>query len=294
MPYDFGPRDAANFPARCAALAAKHAPLGADGLRGRALDIGCAVGGASFELARSFSHVTGIDFSHAFVAAAKRLQSGERLPCTAVEEGTLSSWFVAAAPDGVDSGRVVFRQGDACALPPPSADFGPFSAVLASNLLCRLPDPDAFLASLARARTRRAPARSHSSRSRGCSFRAAWPWSSRPTPGCRSTRRRSAGWAGWCAAARRCTARPPSWRAWRRWGWSWWSRATCPSSSASTRASSSGAAATPPCGARERDAVLFTFTYESQASLTPATSRREQSLTLPATTSSPKLYSPSS
>ncbi len=35
-----------------------------------ALDIGCAVGGASFELARSFNHVLGIDFSQHFVNAA--------------------------------------------------------------------------------------------------------------------------------------------------------------------------------------------------------------------------------
>ena len=70
-------------------------------------------------------------------------QAGERLPCTASEEGTLSSWFVASAPAGVDKSRVKFLQGNACALPPAgaaSADgstFGPFHAVLASNLLCR-------------------------------------------------------------------------------------------------------------------------------------------------------------
>ena len=36
-----------------------------------ALDLGCAVGGAAFELARSFSHVLGIDFSHKFIEAAQ-------------------------------------------------------------------------------------------------------------------------------------------------------------------------------------------------------------------------------
>lgn len=34
------------------------------------MDIGCAVGGASFELARAFPHVMGIDFSQHFVNAA--------------------------------------------------------------------------------------------------------------------------------------------------------------------------------------------------------------------------------
>ena len=35
-----------------------------------ALDIGCAVGGATFQLARAFPHVLGIDFSQQFVNAA--------------------------------------------------------------------------------------------------------------------------------------------------------------------------------------------------------------------------------
>jgi 2-polyprenyl-3-methyl-5-hydroxy-6-metoxy-1,4-benzoquinol methylase len=35
----------------------------------RALDIGCAVGRSSFELARNFKEVVGIDFSHRFVLA---------------------------------------------------------------------------------------------------------------------------------------------------------------------------------------------------------------------------------
>lgn len=143
MPHAFGPVAASQFPARCAALVAKHAPRGG----GAALDVGCAVGGATFELARTFETVVGVDFSAAFVAAASKLAAGERLPCTAVEEGHLSTWFVAAAPSGVDCGRVRFEVGDACSLRP---SLGPFSAVLASNLLCRLPDPDAFLASLPR------------------------------------------------------------------------------------------------------------------------------------------------
>ena len=36
-----------------------------------ALDVGCAVGGAVFELAQAFDNVLGIDYSHAFVDAAK-------------------------------------------------------------------------------------------------------------------------------------------------------------------------------------------------------------------------------
>lgn len=75
MPYDFGPRDAARFPARCAELVAKHAPPACGDAPRTALDVGCAVGGASFELARTFDAVVGLDFSHAFVNTAKRLQA---------------------------------------------------------------------------------------------------------------------------------------------------------------------------------------------------------------------------
>lgn len=75
MPYAFGPVQAADFPARLAALAAKHAPVAGGGRVTRALDVGCAVGGATFALARHFSAAHGIDYSAAFVAAAKRLQA---------------------------------------------------------------------------------------------------------------------------------------------------------------------------------------------------------------------------
>ena len=85
MPYEFGPREACSFPARCAQLVAKLAR----GM-GSAADIGCAVGGASFELARSFDSVVGLDFSAAFVKVATQLANGERLPCTVLEEGILT------------------------------------------------------------------------------------------------------------------------------------------------------------------------------------------------------------
>src|SRR6476469_4480387 len=55
LPYEFGPREALEYPARCARLCA--------GGGGRALDLGCAVGRASFELARDHQEVIGIDYS---------------------------------------------------------------------------------------------------------------------------------------------------------------------------------------------------------------------------------------
>ena len=45
-----------------------------------AIDVGCAVGGATFELARAFPHVLGIDYSQTFVNTAN-VSSGARPPC---------------------------------------------------------------------------------------------------------------------------------------------------------------------------------------------------------------------
>lgn len=36
-----------------------------------ALDVGCAVGGSTFELARAFTQCLGIDYSHGFIEAAQ-------------------------------------------------------------------------------------------------------------------------------------------------------------------------------------------------------------------------------
>ena len=70
LPYKAGPRDALHFTSRLAKICGWHVGA-AEAARGKALDLGCAVGGASFELARSFGAVTGIDYSRAFVNAAK-------------------------------------------------------------------------------------------------------------------------------------------------------------------------------------------------------------------------------
>jgi len=83
-----------------------------------ALDIGCAVGGASFELARHFREVVGIDYSRAFVQAAKLMKDRGKLQYTAVRESDITARYEGAVPDRIDRGRVTFRQGDACNIPP--------------------------------------------------------------------------------------------------------------------------------------------------------------------------------
>jgi putative 4-mercaptohistidine N1-methyltranferase len=113
----------------------------------RALDMGCAVGRSSFELARHCRSVIGIDYSHAFIEAARRLQRGEALPFRYVIEGDRWAEGTATAPGRIELPRVEFQQGDALALP---EDLGDFDVVLMANLIDRLPDPRRLLENLPR------------------------------------------------------------------------------------------------------------------------------------------------
>ena len=151
-------RAALGFPMRCAHLALP-ANTGKTHVAGgtplpplRALDVGCAVGRSTFELARLLSppavaapagvEVIGIDFSARFIAAAQALQRGESIPFTVPDQGDLTVALAARAPVGVDPARVRFEVGDAMAL---RADLGAFNVVLAANLICRLTEPRRFL-----------------------------------------------------------------------------------------------------------------------------------------------------
>jgi len=111
----------------------------------RGLDLGCAVGRSAFEMAATCREVVGIDFSHAFIAAASALQRGESLDYQRTEEAGLATPLTARAPAGVDLSRVNFLQGDAMDLP---ADLGSFDRVHAANLICRLPEPQRLLKAL--------------------------------------------------------------------------------------------------------------------------------------------------
>jgi SAM-dependent methyltransferase len=122
-----------SYPRRCADWVVRHTQR-----FGRALDLGCAVGGSSFVLARSFAEVVGIDYSESFIGAARELAE------TGVFRNSEEGWEVFSEVRKTVPG---FRRGDACALP---EDLGVFDAVLMANLLCRLPDPAACLEGLRR------------------------------------------------------------------------------------------------------------------------------------------------
>ncbi|XP_060690286.1 uncharacterized protein LOC132821619 [Hemiscyllium ocellatum] len=129
-----------NFPQRCAQECIKYFTQ-QTGIPCRALDIGCAVGRASFEMARVLQEVVGIDYSLSFVTACNQLKEKGQLPYCALTEGDLGTQHTAVVPTDIDRTRCFFRQGDACNLP---SDLGSFGCVLAGNLICRLPDPFAF------------------------------------------------------------------------------------------------------------------------------------------------------
>ncbi|MDB6172617.1 MAG: Methyltransferase type 11 [Chthoniobacteraceae bacterium] len=143
LPYEFGPGGALDFAVRCvsAGLETFKLPAGA-----RALDLGCAVGRSSFELARRCSSVVGIDFSHRFIEAAQRLRDHGQLSYSRLDEGALCTELIAHVPAEIDRSRVTFEPGDAMNLRP---DLGEFDVVLMANLIDRLSEPSRCLERLA-------------------------------------------------------------------------------------------------------------------------------------------------
>jgi 5-histidylcysteine sulfoxide synthase/putative 4-mercaptohistidine N1-methyltranferase len=115
----------------------------------RALDLGCATGRATFELARFCDHVTGIDFSARFIRVGHDLQQRGLTRYSIVEEGELVSYHEQTLADlGLETVRdkVEFWQGDAHNL---KEQFTGYDLVLACNLIDRLYEPARFLEHIA-------------------------------------------------------------------------------------------------------------------------------------------------
>jgi len=134
------------FPQRVAELLQSLQPVKTNN---RGLDVGCSVGGSSFQLAKYFDHVEAFDYSENFIATAKRIQSGEQVSFQVPIEGDISE--KATVKTGVDLSvmmKVNFFQGNACELNEYADSVGTFDGVIMANLLCRLPDPQATLNAL--------------------------------------------------------------------------------------------------------------------------------------------------
>ncbi len=142
LPWDFGPVSALDYAVRCVTECADLAALPQNA---RALDLGCAVGRSTFELARHCTEVVGIDFSRRFIEVAAMLARDGSISYERTDEGALTTKLVARVPAGIARSRANFEHGDAQAL---RDSLGSFDVVLAANLIDRLTEPARFLARL--------------------------------------------------------------------------------------------------------------------------------------------------
>ena len=135
----------ANFPKECARICLE---LMAEKPKKRALDLGCSVGRATFELAREFEFVNGLDFSARFIRIAYQMQEKGVIRYELLEEGEIVSYHEQKLEDfGLEftAGRVEFYQADAQNLKP---QFSDYDLILAANLLDRLSKPKLFLSGI--------------------------------------------------------------------------------------------------------------------------------------------------
>lgn len=135
-----------NYPAACARIALD---MMKDKPKRKAFDIGCAIGRSTFELARGFDEVIGVDFSARFVHEADVLNKEGVLRYAMPTEGELENFYeVNLANFDLEEERekVSFWQADACNLKPIFKDF---DLIFAGNLIDRLYDPKKFLDAMA-------------------------------------------------------------------------------------------------------------------------------------------------
>lgn len=131
-----------NFPVACI----EHSMNAAIGIEhGKALDLGCATGRSSFELAKHFDHVDALDFSARLIQAPSQLQATGLQRYAIHDEGDIVSYKEVSLEhlgyNGIKD-KVTFMQGDACNLPEKHTGY---DLVFAGNLIDRLYDPRGFL-----------------------------------------------------------------------------------------------------------------------------------------------------
>ena len=132
-----------NFAVECARIASSFANK-----KTKALDLGCATGRASFELAKEFDQVEGIDFSARFVQVGTKLKEEGYIAFQSPGEGDLVYDTKVTLEDLEYENlkdKISFWQGDACNLKP---NFESYDLVMATNLIDRLYNPELFLKSI--------------------------------------------------------------------------------------------------------------------------------------------------
>ena len=138
FPWTEGPLDALDFPRRTV-----EELIDPTSSIENALDVGCAVGRSSFVLSELADSVLGVDYSSSFIDAAKAISESGELDYEYHEEA--DRWKKGKAIIDKIPDNLQFEVGDACNL---RDDLGSFDLVHAANLLCRLPEPQAFIARL--------------------------------------------------------------------------------------------------------------------------------------------------
>ncbi|MFT5729406.1 MAG: 5-histidylcysteine sulfoxide synthase/putative 4-mercaptohistidine N1-methyltransferase [Desulforhopalus sp.] len=134
-----------NFPEKCATICLE---LMAGKTKNRALDLGCSVGRASFELAKEFRFVNGLDFSARFIRIAHQMQEKGYIRYELPEEGEIVSYHERCLNDLglIDTPQKIdFFQADAQNLKP---QFEDYDLILAANILDRLSNPGEFLSNI--------------------------------------------------------------------------------------------------------------------------------------------------
>jgi len=111
----------------------------------KALDLGCSVGRSTFELARTFDEVTGIDFSANFINVGVKLKKYDSLTFSIKKEGDIFTERTVSLKDfDLDDlkEKVSFMQGDACNL---KDNYTGYDLIFCSNLIDRLYYPQKFI-----------------------------------------------------------------------------------------------------------------------------------------------------
>ena len=131
-----------NFPKNSVELLKPHF----DNLKTKkALDLGCSVGRSTFELAKYFDEVLGIDFSANFINVGVKLKKYNSLTYKISTEGELFEEKTISLKnfdlDGIKE-KVTFMQGDACNL---KNIYTNYDLIFCSNLIDRLYYPQKFL-----------------------------------------------------------------------------------------------------------------------------------------------------
>uniref|UniRef100_UPI004048D1E0 5-histidylcysteine sulfoxide synthase n=1 Tax=Aliarcobacter sp. TaxID=2321116 RepID=UPI004048D1E0 len=111
----------------------------------KALDLGCSVGRSTYELAKNFDEVIGIDFSANFINVGVKLKKYDSLIYKVKKEGEIfeeKSVSLDSLGLEVIKDKVTFMQGDACNL---KDIYTGFDLIFCSNLIDRLYYPQKFL-----------------------------------------------------------------------------------------------------------------------------------------------------